>query len=311
MSRIVNLSHYDLDGVVSHINVKHLMPKAKIELKCGGYGKIEKMISELETTDNVIITDLSLDVNLFHQLKDRVGEKYLWFDHHESSREVLALTDPKKTFFDTKKAGCELVLDRIVEPSKALQVLTTASGAFDLWKKETDAFQVGYYLNVLFWQYNFWNFADKFCDGFTGFDAEDKVVIEKDRQEKAVAFEETIFETVNYSGYKCQVSVPSNDIITADVSLVYGDEFDIMFIITKRDTLNISVRGGDTKNFKYDGYDFTKVASQLETHPQVISAGGHPNAIGITCKIDTTMVDVDVILQAFCYELLSQIDIPF
>ena len=170
----VNLSHYDLDGVVCHIILKQLFPD--IRHYCCGYGKFEKfvdrIIMEQEDTDILFVTDWTLTLDAFNRFKRYYGDdKFVYFDHHDSTLENLkGVTFKGKV--DTSISASMIVFKQFEYKLKALpsytqlKKLVEYTDAYDCWRISHSDFKWGYVLTELFYIYNWNMFVDVFRDGF-------------------------------------------------------------------------------------------------------------------------------------------------
>ncbi len=299
-----NFTHFDVDGAVSHINVRHMLNRAPLTLKCGGYNSVQKFISKLEPGDKVIITDLSLDIESFHYMRRLVGDNYFWMDHHAGSIDAMSLADPKRVMFSHTDAASIITFSKMVDmvelPSdllRSLGALSQAADGYDMWRTGTPKFDVGYNLNILFWHYNFWKFVSRFKDGLTSFTDTEKIIISDKKAIRDQAFEDSESFDITENGFRSLIMVPADKSIINDVSLKYGKDYHMMFVIAKwPNHVNISVRKGSLPGT--DLIQLDHLLPLLNDHPDVTSSGGHAAAGGITCSKDITVDTIEILARA-------------
>lgn len=185
---IFNLTHYDLDGIVSHMILSHLTKDVRFFATT--YGKrmnntIESMLdlAEQECPKGIIVTDLSLTEEQFNILNDS-KIPFLIFDHHQNSLQYIG---KKKGLISEEKCGSALVFDYYDEKLKKLSIyedlkrLVYLTNDYDMWYLSD---KKSYYLNLLFWRYKEKKFVKKFYNGFVEFDKKDKFYIKDEINKK-------------------------------------------------------------------------------------------------------------------------------
>jgi hypothetical protein len=286
----VLITHYDLDGVASAI-IMHQGMKFDKMFK-GGYHKFDDFIKWTPQGANVVVADCSFSVDQFARLKQKAN-KIIFIDHHPDSLAIKETFTNDIVIFDKEKAGAGLCLDFIQSKkklNKEFHMLANAANHYDLFNRESepDWFKFGYDLNILFWEYHFDDFFARFKNGFQGFLAEEKDCIKaaKLKRDKDIADSSFIPMGESIKGLFC---VPTVNNIINDIP--YGKPgYEVYYIITRyAKSTSVSVR---CLNKDIDLTDYVKYAESL---PQVSSAGGHPQASGITFK---GIVDDEVIVEA-------------
>lgn len=269
------ISHYDLDGVVSAI-ILHQGMKFDKMFK-GGYHRFDSFIDQIDAGANVVVADCSFTVEQFTKLKAKAN-KIIYIDHHPDSIKIKETFTNDIVIFDPDKAGAGLCLDFITskkELSKELKMLANAANFYDLFKREEQPnwFKFGYDLNILFWDYHFDAFFDRFKNGFYEYTSKEKSFLKESKIQRDKILADSTYIEIG-DRVKGIICVPAGSSIQNDVPY-YKLGYDVYYIIMRYPkTTSISVR---TKEI-----DLTNFMHTAEYHPTVISAGGHPNASGIT-----------------------------
>lgn len=147
-SRILNLSHSDLDGVVAVINLKSFVEETEnffYVLK--SYNNINTFFTEtyfknnctFKKPDFIIVSDLSIDEEIVEAFENR-PETLLVLDHHETA---YHLNKYENCFVDDSntKSGAEVTLNFIKElgfKETYLDKLNKIATEFDLFLFKTD-----------------------------------------------------------------------------------------------------------------------------------------------------------------------------
>lgn len=310
------ISHYDLDGVVSSI-IMHQGMHFDYHYK-GGYKRFSDFIKWTKPGSNVVVTDACFTVDQFVQLKQK-AKQIIYIDHHPDSAKIKETFTNDLVIFDHSKAGAGLCLEFIQKKKKLnadFEMLAKAANHYDLFhrKEEPSWFQFGYDLNILFWEYHYDAFFDRFRNGFNGFKSEEKAVIKTAKANRDKAIQDSTYMELEGNKIKGIVCVPSDNSIMNDVP--FGKPgYDVYYMIMQYpNSTTIALRVSADSDF-----DLTPYMSLVENHPNVQSAGGHPQASGINFhgKPDDTVI-LEVI-NAFHRHInqeqvetnYSQEDIPF
>lgn len=211
MSKYYVLSHYDLDGVVSAINIYQFKRNFDNFQYClTGYTSLDKKIKNLsrEQFDVLWILDMNLKqehIGKIYEAAQKAGAKQvIWIDHHVYEYDVKAEIakygdNPDWCIFYYGKEKCaasltnEFVHDNLKETKKWSEVtlLSEIANVYDMWKKTDSNWKTAYALNDLFWEYGFEKFFKKFKDGYL-LDEEDLTTIEKIETERMEYVKETM-----------------------------------------------------------------------------------------------------------------------
>ena len=116
--------------------------------------------------DNLFVTDLSMEMNDVAKLAFCFDKAFV-IDHHETTKNVK-FPNGIKNIINTKLSGTGLVYKWMTEKLKykftpELKLLAKIINDYDLFKlKYSDSLVA----NELFWNMHFWDFFDRFKDGW-------------------------------------------------------------------------------------------------------------------------------------------------
>lgn len=186
------LSHYDLDGISSVINVYNIIEdKSNFQYMLTGYTSLERRLKNLhkEEFDVLWVLDLNLAKEYIKYLPS--DKKIIWIDHHNYEYDVNEETKHLKCTFIYDKNVCAslqtykyLTSNGFNIPEK-VKILSQITDIYDNWKKTETLWNKAYSLNDLFWEYDFEKFFAKFKNGLnlTEEDYDTITKINKDRHE--------------------------------------------------------------------------------------------------------------------------------
>jgi single-stranded DNA-specific DHH superfamily exonuclease len=186
MSKYYVLAHFDLDGIISTINVYQFKRSFDNFQYClTGYTSLDKKIKNLnrEEFDVLWILDLNLTqehIKNIYEVFVKVGAKQvIWIDHHSYSYDVKAEifkygNDPSWCIFHYEKDKCAALLtneflhDNLKDTKKwkEVTILSEITNIYDMWKTSDTKWKRAYNLNDLFWEYGYEKFFTKFKDGY-------------------------------------------------------------------------------------------------------------------------------------------------
>ena len=171
---MINLTHYDLDGVVSSIVVSNFIKD--ITPIATGYNFLNnKATSFILGQSQGIITDLNFSKELFDLIK-KSKHKYLYVDHHKLGID-LSEYENLTYYIDERFSACANVLayfkKRGKELDSNLKRLVYFANDYDMWHLQTEESQI---LNYMFWELKFDNFYNSFRNGY------DEKLVEKYRE---------------------------------------------------------------------------------------------------------------------------------
>jgi oligoribonuclease NrnB/cAMP/cGMP phosphodiesterase (DHH superfamily) len=215
-SKILNITHYDLDGLISTSNIFKFSEDHvnNVEVFYCGYDQVDNIVngmidtplkSEFKNFDFVLITDISVSGDVARKFQDTNHTKFYILDHHETAFPVNKY--PQCHVDESgKKCGSEVTLDflKLVcelthnkkkrKEMDALDKLNEIATDYDLWfwvKKETikvhellDPTSTPDMLNRLFYTYQ-WKqkrqFAERWMHGWgKGFTDDEKALLDKE-----------------------------------------------------------------------------------------------------------------------------------
>jgi oligoribonuclease NrnB/cAMP/cGMP phosphodiesterase (DHH superfamily) len=110
--RILNITHYDADGIASHIALKNYYKD--VGLIRLSYNVIDRYVNDIgelkdeivSNNDHIYITDISLNLNQYNKIK-AIGLPVTYIDHHESYKEEMHCPKENRIVM-TEKCGAYL-----------------------------------------------------------------------------------------------------------------------------------------------------------------------------------------------------------
>jgi len=304
--KILNLSHFDTDGIVSTINIAATIDPSKHTFKFQnvGYGKIDKYLDlfSQQNFDVLFVTDLNLakeQLEFLGKMK-KPSNKIFYIDHHSYEFDVKAFLNERgiTCIHDQQYSGCMNTYNFLTKNGKDLthlQELNTIVDTYDLWKKNDPKFITeSIPLNDLFWTYGLNKFYSKFRYGYALTD-EDKEVIRKVSKERTEYLTDAI---QNYSQHFEQsnsilIYKPSQQ-FTNDFTIFYP-QYDIYFIIreSKDGKSFVSLRINDQCDLTIQPfYSILK-----ERYKGSLLAGGHTKSGGMTVDTENLENFIEVLLE--------------
>jgi oligoribonuclease NrnB/cAMP/cGMP phosphodiesterase (DHH superfamily) len=288
--KVVQCSHWDLDGAGSIINVMGSIPKnAEYVWKASGYGKIEKIIGDATRGgfDIMFVTDLNYteaQFRLLGKLKKK-DNKIIYIDHHvykdydvEALGEKLGITVKwNREFSATKNVynyfGGDKKIPHLTELTRIIDI-------YDIWRQEKSDFKTkAHTLNDLFWEYSMYKFIDKFKNGYK-LDDEDKEVIKRRFVERKEHLESSFKNNsvINEEESILMIMNPDSK-FTNDFTLHYPD-YDVYLILCKAedDVFQFSIR--INPRIKLTVNDLNVIIGKTMKLP--IQIGGHDITGGCT-----------------------------
>lgn len=187
------LSHYDLDGIVSVINIYNTITnKDNFQYSLVGYTSLSKELNKLkkENFDVLWILDLNLKqehIPILREIQNSTNcQKMIWIDHHTYEydvREELDKYGVNCSFEFSKDICASLATNQFVsifkpQISEISYSLSKVTDVYDMWRRNDSLWKESYALNDLFWEYGFEKFFKKFRNGYI-LDTEDIETIEK------------------------------------------------------------------------------------------------------------------------------------
>lgn len=292
MPKINLMTHYDLDGVVCEILVRHAMPDKITSTKMVGYNRMTETLKLLlEQSDFLIITDVSMDKERWKMICD-AKIKILYIDHHETTIESMPKIIPEHIthLIDQKYCASALVMKFFGKEkyNKNQRLLTKYTNDYDMWILKHVESKI---LNHYFWECKAQSFYKRFKGGFDSEFVESYKPYFLEEQRKMVNHFEACEKMEINDKLKALIITTSN--FTGDVSEHFKD-YDIYFIITSKLKLSIRVKNDLTIKF---------IINKLEEFEVVESCGGHSQAGGINLKENCSEDDMLDIIEFIYGEL--------
>lgn len=290
--KIRSLTHHDLDGVVSVINIMNAVGfKSDYKFRSSGYGKIDKFISEIESdVDLLFITDLNYTEEQIRTLSTKNARKIIYLDHHNYNFDLKALCSELGIIhrYDNTKCGSIITYEYLNEIPQVsmphLYELNRITNIYDLWQKDDPEFlSLAHPLNDLFWEYNTYKFIDKFKNGYH-LDFEDETVIQCKSKERKDYLELSMksHSIINEEQRILMVMNPNTN-FTNDFTLFFPD-FDIYLMLSSNENKNFqfSLRISNDINLTIKEV-YSKIEDKLNFK---MICGGHEKAGGVTIPQD-------------------------
>jgi len=293
MKKIVNLTHHDLDGIVSHIIVTKVFGKENIiDYHCG-YGKIINQLNKMVDIkdkydiDTVIVTDMALEPYHLKILTTNF-DKVIVIDHHQTSEIFLDKQIPKKlkVIYDNTKCGALLTYEFFenklnkkynLKELANLYKLVMLANDYDLWKLKDNK---SYILNEVFWSYGWDKFYSKFKNGFIEHTPENVKMVKNKIKIKKDYLKSADKELIGDKGVFILDIESSKDSISNDITLFLKDYNFYFVYLPKTNQISIRVRNVENVNI---AESMNRVLNQ---ESNVKSYGGHPFAGGFILEED-------------------------
>lgn len=170
-TRVLNLTHNDLDGAVAGIVIKNVYPNSvqvPVNYKGGpDYANAIQCIAEKRQYQAIIFSDFCPDDEMLDAVH-AAGKCYLVIDHHQTAK--VRDDDPYGTYYVREgKCGALLCYEYftkeigLVSGLENLEWLCEVANDHDLWVRKI--LPLSDDLNTLMYEYGFSTFIDKFIDG--------------------------------------------------------------------------------------------------------------------------------------------------
>lgn len=173
MNKVINLTHYDLDGIVCYILLKNIFDIDRY-YTCG-YGKLSNRLDQIKSNyanENIIVSDFSLTKDQY-ELLEKLDKNLIFIDHHDSS--ILELSDKKiNGIININYSASALVFHyfknrfKKLSKYKGLKDLVYYTNFYDTWKTDTKEFNIGYQLNEILNMVGWNRFVEIYYNGFYG-----------------------------------------------------------------------------------------------------------------------------------------------
>lgn len=182
------MTNFTMDGCVCEILLKQIYSFDTV-LRAG-YGKLKvyHKNGQFETTehgeklDKMIFTSMQLPMDIFTSMQDTYADNLSIVDHHEDTEDILTMSDMAKITWNTSKSSARMIYDAIDGIGKVdvrkFKPLVDFSEVYELWQPHRKEWGVGYALNALFWETNYYNFLARYENGITN---ENKLITDEER----------------------------------------------------------------------------------------------------------------------------------
>ena len=196
-SKVLSISHNDLDGVVSQIVLGHVFKN--ITYLNTSFYKIDSVLESIDYDkyDFVFLTD----INPERKEKLDLSEKIILLDHHESA---LDANDPSKMHFVVVGKCAAYLTKKFVEKYYGVDLphlddIVRLTNDYDIWElKYPESKKLN---DVMFYLYRPKKFREKFFDGRTTFTEAEEIWLKKRERDFERLYEElNIFEFEKING---------------------------------------------------------------------------------------------------------------
>ncbi|NCQ52082.1 hypothetical protein GW796_09345 [archaeon] len=296
--KIRHLSHWDLDGITSVINVLNFIPKnADYQWKASGYTKIDKLIDEIDKDFDVLfITDLNYTEQQLRKIGSFKTDKniIIYIDHHVYEFDVHDLCEKLHITLklDSSKCAC-IQLYEFLNNSKIshLYELNRIVNIYDIWDTSNEDFmKLSYPLNALFWKYNAEKFIEKFKNGYH-LDEEDNLILEKNTNERTAYLKDSM-SNHSYIYNNLLIIMNANIYFVNDFTIFYP-EYDVYLILNgfKDSQFTFSLRISNKINLTTH-----EIHDRIMKEVKIIS-GGHEKTSGIAVSES----DIEQFMEVFIH----------
>lgn len=308
------LSHWDLDGIASIINLWNAIKnKNNFEYKLTSYNNLEKNLNNLtkEKYQVLWVTDLNFSEEQIKKLTFKSKDSNIFYiDHHVYDYDIQdIIKDSKNIFTRINRKYCGslntfLFLSSLSKNKKSfwndnkekLVELNKLVNVYDLWQKENPLFfDKAIPLNDLFWEYGFEKFFKKFRNGYD-LDDEDIETSENKKKERMEYLKDSYENfSVKNEDTKSLFVLNPNKKFTNDFTLYYPDyEFYVIHKDIENDMFNFSIRINRDNEFT-----ISNLIMELKNRNIEVSAGGHDKSGGMSVHKNNIDEFMDAINNIF------------
>lgn len=276
---VLNCTHYDLDGVGSHLIIKTIFPNAKYAKMFYGAKDLLTFntIPNMAQYNAIIFTDYT-PVTFMPNVRAK-GIPTLVLDHHESAEKF---NDPANgVFIDKSACGARITYDfyRDVKDISYLEELIGYIDTFDRWQRQDkERFEHAYHLNMLFkakYNLKFEPWMEAYKDGHTDFSEDDLRIINSIEGEVSDIYGKLQFTELPSGGVLTHCDKRSTEVgVRIEDSGKYNYWINI-YNNTKAHNIGLMFRGYN-RNIAFDKFADKIVSST----PGAVSMGGHGLACG-------------------------------
>jgi len=258
-------------------------------------------------SDILITSDICWDDEADVRFMSNNWKRIIYIDHHPESKNYVGKFDNVKIIFNADICSTMICYKEFLfndeYVSKKLLKLIAIVNDYDTWNQDGKFFDTGFYLNILFFKYGFWDYTKRFIDGFTKFNEEEQNFIDEHKKNANNAIEALILESF-YNDLVCLAFVDDCNYLN-DVSIALRQwDYELSFIIYESHTSKARVSIRTNGN---DEWDVEKISEQfrlfcVENDIELLSIGGHKAAGGIEFKESLEIMEIYKILKEFINE---------
>ena len=274
--RVLNITHWDLDGVVSSIILKNFYKDVMVESVTHSRNDyIGRVKEKLDEFDVIIFTDFTPES--FKPFEE-MGKPFMVLDHHESALKFKNLE--KNIIIDTRNSASKLVYRWYNSLGKKdishLEELVELTNDYDMWIMEDKRCLL---FNNLFWLFGFEWFSWRFLNGNLKFYDEEIEYLEHHKKSfkdyyDNLSIVELPMNGVMYKSYK----------YSSEINILLGQEYDYIIILGDSN-YSLSIRS------MTDEIDLVKVTEMFGR------GGGHKYSAGVPYKNESANEVVKGILK--------------
>lgn len=269
-SRILNLTHDDLDGAVSAIVVLTVFPTAQVvQTNYAGTGHYNDGLLAIRENDfdAIIFTDFCPDEQMVQEIH-RIGKPYLVIDHHATA---TARNDFLGTYcIKPGKCGASRAREYFADMADLdqLDTICEVTNDHDLWIRKI--LPVSDQLNTLFYEYGFFPFIEHFKNGLEGYNLyrEDIETINLHDREVKDYMIRCNQHKLPYNGYYIEI-----DKFNSDINILLQDKYDWLVLCNAAEVSPGMSKLGFRTNRK--DVNFGRILKDLGR-----GGGGHAGAAG-------------------------------
>jgi oligoribonuclease NrnB/cAMP/cGMP phosphodiesterase (DHH superfamily) len=226
-SKILSISHNDLDGTVAQIILGQVFNNTTY-MNTSFY-KIDSVLESIEydNYDFIILTDIHPDrkENLY------LSDKIILLDHHESA---IDYNNPSKMHYVISGKCAAHLTKNFIEKYfniklEYLDDITRLTDIYDMWRKENKDFNYAKKLNdLMFYKYRPKKFRELFFDGKTYFtEEENNWLKERDKEFEKLYENLNVYELENLNGCVTESKEFINEICD---KLMDEEKYKIVFV---------------------------------------------------------------------------------
>jgi len=303
---VISLSHIDMDGVGCQFCIKET--HQNILCLNANYNEIIDYLDIVfdrisNSTKKVFITDLSFKTNDILKLQSLVNSypkiKFVYIDHHEYTEDDWKLLNELKKrdnfllIHSLKASATKLTFLYTKPKNENLSKLANIINAYDIWLEDDPLFKIGWVYNTLFWDIGMRPFiAELRTNNYkmpSYFKRRYKEIVKEKNDYFKKLFEANLIAIDDDKKFLFAFADDYRSFITIDFP-----SYKIYVIASSYNNISIRFRNLEPEKAKVIKEAIITTVTNL---PQVISAGGHLNAFGVTVDRDASFDDLKEVVQ--------------